>query len=250
MLKKRIIPCLDCKNGRVVKGVQFQNLIDAGSPQELAERYQQDGADEVVILDIGASLEDRATQRETIQSVRSVLSIPLTSGGGVRTLNDIETLLNAGADKVSINSAAVKNPKLITEAAKAFGSQCIVVAIDAKKRGSQWTIVTRSGTKEEGISVLFWSQQIAELGAGELLLTSFDRDGTSLGYDLDLIREVRAKIQIPIIASGGASKTEHLITALQAGADAVLAASIFHFGKYTISEIKKELEKNGVPVRI
>ena len=250
MITKRIIPCLDCKNGRVVKGVQFQNLIDSGMPSELASLYEQDGADEIVLLDVGASLENRNNQLETVRQVRKVISIPLTVGGGVRTIRNIEDLLRAGADKVSINSAAVLDPRLITQASRMFGAQCIVASIDALKREDSWNILSRSGTTSHAIPVESWTNEVIERGAGEILLTSLDRDGTQEGYDLDLIKLVSKNATVPIIASGGAKTTEHLLEGFRAGADAVLAASIFHFKQKTITEIKQELDKAGIEVRI
>lgn len=251
MLTKRIIPCLDCKDGRVVKGVQFQNLVDAGSPAELALRYENDGADEIVLLDVGASVENRANQRETVASVRKVLSIPLTVGGGIRELSDIEMLLEAGADKVSINTAAVLNPRLITDAASKFGAQCIVVSVDVVKKGAaDWSILTKSGTTNHEIPVRIWVKEIIERGAGEILLTSLDKDGTQSGYDLALLKGVSEISTVPVIASGGAKTVEHLFEAFTVGADAVLAASIFHFNQTTISQVKSGLKNMGVEIRI
>ena len=250
MLTKRIIPCLDCKNGNVVKGVKFQNLMDVGSPSELALRYEQEGADEIVLLDVVATVQDRYFQIETIRKVREVLSIPLTVGGGIKNIQDIDSLLQAGADKVSINSAAVKNPELISEASTRFGSQCIVVAIDAKNIGNAWSVLTQSGTKDESLDVCEWVKMISALGAGEILLTSFDRDGTKNGYDLALIRAASSATTLPVIASGGARNAEDLNLALQSGADAVLAASMFHFKEYTIQQVKRELKNFGIEVRL
>ena len=250
MVTKRIIPCLDCKDGRVVKGIQFQGLTDAGSPAELAARYQIEGADELVLLDVGASIESRNTQLQTVQDVRAQLSIPLTVGGGVREVCDIENLLHSGADKVSINTAAVMNPKLVQESSKAFGAQCTVVAVDTKRKGDQWIVLTCSGTEEQPLDTIDWVKRVEDLGAGEILLTSFDRDGTQLGYDLELLLAVSQAIQIPVIASGGAKVTEHLFEAFQAGADAVLAASMFHYQTHTIGQVKRELRDTGIEVRL
>ena len=250
MVTKRIIPCLDCKDGRVVKGIQFQGLTDAGSPAELAARYQIEGADELVLLDVGASIESRNTQLQTVRDVRAQLSIPLTVGGGVRAVVDIENLLQSGADKVSINTAAVMNPELVRESSRAFGAQCTVVAVDTKRQGDRWIVLTRSGSEEQALDTLDWVKQVEDLGGGEILLTSFDRDGTQLGYDLELLRAVSQAIQIPVIASGGAKVTEHLFEAFQAGADAVLAASMFHYQTHTIGQVKRELRELGVEVRL
>ena len=250
MVTKRIIPCLDCKDGRVVKGIKFQGLTDAGSPAELAARYQIEGADELVLLDVGASIESRNTQLQTVRDVRAQLSIPLTVGGGVREVQDIENLLHSGADKVSINTAAVMNPSLVKESSRAFGAQCTVVAVDTKRKGDQWIVLTRSGTEEQPLDTIDWVKRVEDLGAGEILLTSFDRDGTLLGYDLELLRAVSQAIQIPVIASGGAKVTEHLLEAFQAGADAVLAASMFHYQTHTIGQVKRELRDAGIEVRL
>lgn len=250
MVTKRIIPCLDCKDGRVVKGIQFQGLTDAGSPAELAARYQIEGADELVLLDVGASIESRNTQLQTVRDVRAQLSIPLTVGGGVRAVVDIENLLQSGADKVSINTAAVMNPELVRESSRAFGAQCTVVAVDTKRQGDRWIVLTRSGSEEQALDTLDWVKQVEDLGGGEILLTSFDRDGTQLGYDLELLRAVSQAIQIPVIASGGAKVTEHLFEAFQAGADAVLAASMFHYQTHTIGQVKRELRQKGIEVRL
>ena len=250
MVTKRIIPCLDCKDGRVVKGIQFQGLTDAGSPSELVARYQTEGADELVLLDVGASIESRNNQLQTVRDVRAQLSIPLTVGGGVREVVDIELLLQSGADKVSMNTAAVFNPDLVKDASRAFGAQCTVVAVDTKRRGDQWIVLTRSGTEEQALNTIDWVKQVEDLGAGEILLTSFDRDGTQLGYDLDLLKAVSEAIQIPVIASGGAKVTDHLFEAFQAGADAVLAASMFHYQTHTIGQVKRELRALGIEVRL
>ncbi len=253
MLTIRIIPCLDVRDGRVVKGVKFQGLRDSGSPEELAEKYQEQGADEIVILDVTATTEGRGTQLQTVEKVRSRISIPLTVGGGVRSIEHARNLLNAGADKVSINTAAVYNPELLSQMAEQFGRQCTVLAIDARaaegKTGA-WEVVTKSGSVRTGIDVVEWSIRAEKLGAGEILLTSWDRDGTRSGYDNELLRAVSSAIKIPVIASGGADSAEHLKEALDAGADAVLAASIFHTGQYTVGDIKKSLQSMGVTVRI
>jgi cyclase len=250
MVTKRIIPCLDCKDGRVVKGIQFQGLTDAGSPSELAARYQIEGADELVLLDVGASIESRNTQLQTVRDVRRELMIPLTVGGGVRAVADIENLLQSGADKVSINTAAVMNPGLVNESSRAFGAQCTVVAVDTKRQGDRWIVLTRSGSEEQALDTLDWVRQVEDLGAGEILLTGFDRDGTQLGYDLELLQAVSQAIQIPVIASGGAKVTEHLFEAFRAGADAVLAASMFHYQTHTIGQVKRELRDVGIEVRL
>lgn len=250
MLTKRVIPCLDCKNGKVVKGIRFQNLVEIGSPAELALRYEQQGADEIVLLDIGATVEDRETQVNTVKEVRKALSIPLTVGGGIRSISDVESLLQAGADKVSLNTAVVLNPQLIYESSQRFGSQCVVVAIDAKKSGDSWEVLTRSGTKIENKDACLWAKQASDLGAGEILLTSFDRDGTKDGYDLPLLEAVSKSVTVPIIASGGARTSTDLLNAFQAGAEAVLAASIFHYQEFTVRQIKEELAEAGVQVRL
>jgi len=251
MLKKRIIPCLDVRNGRVVKGVQFQNLRDAGDPVELAVAYESQGADELVLLDVSATMENRRAQRETIHQVRQKLGIALTVGGGVRTVEDARWLLEAGADKVSINTAAVHDPQCIVVMAKQFGVQCTVLAIDARVNESNdgWNVLTHSGRYITNHDVVEWAIEAAALGAGEILLTSWDRDGTRSGYDLQLIQAVRAAVNVPIIASGGASSADDLRQAFEAGADAVLAASIFHDGQYTISDLKAQLIKANVEVR-
>ncbi len=251
MLKKRIIPCLDVRDGRVVKGVQFQSLRDAGDPVELADHYQQQGADELVILDVSATNEGRLAMLETIDAVRKVLQIPLTVGGGVRETNDANRLLNAGADKVSINSAAVANPQLVSQMAEQFGAQCTVVAIDAKRNEDAltWRVVTRSGTKDESLDVCRWATEVEWLGAGEILLTSFDRDGTRSGYDLILLDAVTAATKLPVIASGGADSVAHMLEAFQHNAHAVLAASIFHDGNYTVAQVKNQLASFGIEVR-
>ena len=253
MLKPRIIPCLDVNNGRVVKGVKFQNLRDAGCPVELADHYQQQGADELVILDVSATREARLAMLETIESVRRKLYIPLTVGGGVASVEDATRLLNAGADKVSANSSAVKNPDLINEMSTRFGAQCTVVAIDAKRDASKddfWQVMTRSGTQGETLDAVNWAAEAQQRGAGEILLTSFDRDGTRSGYDLELMRAVTAACSLPVIASGGANSVAHMVEAFNNGAHAVLAASIFHDGNMTVEDVKRELTDSGVEVRV
>jgi len=250
MVTRRIIPCLDCKDGRVVKGIKFQGLTDAGSPAELAARYELEGADELVVLDVGASIESRNIQMQTIRDVRAELSIPLTVGGGVRTVEDIEKLLQSGADKVSMNTAAVMNPSLIREASKEFGAQCTVVAADTRRYGKKWVVLTKSGTEQQPLDMIDWAKQVEDLGAGEILLTSFDRDGTQQGYDLELLLAVTDAVRIPVIASGGAKVTSDLVHAFEAGADAVLAASMFHYQTTTIGKVKQELRDAGVEVRL
>lgn len=246
----RIIPCLDVDKGIVVKGVRFVNLKRAGDPIELAARYEEEGADELVFLDITASVEDRKPFLELISSVASVIRIPFTVGGGVSNVSDVEKLLDHGADKVSINTAAVRNPKIIGDAAREFGSQAIVVAIDAKRVGGSWEVYVYGGRRPTGIDAIEWAIRASWLGAGELLVTSIDRDGTRLGYDVDLIRAVTEKVSVPVIASGGAGKPEHFLEAYRAGADAGLAAGIFHYRLLTIRDVKEYLASNGVPVRL
>lgn len=254
-LAKRIIPCLDVDKGRVVKGVNFVDIRDAGDPVEVARRYNEQGADEITFLDITASHESRETTYETVERMASEVFIPLTVGGGVRTVEDIRRLLNAGADKVSINTAAVFNPEFVREAADRFGSQCIVVAIDAKqvRSGSEsprWEIFTHGGRKPTGLDAVDWARKMVELGAGELLLTSMDRDGTKAGFDLELTRAVSDAVPVPVIASGGVGELQHLADGiLKGGADAVLAASIFHFGQHTIPEAKAFMKARGIEVR-
>lgn len=250
MLTKRIIPCLDVRDGRVVKGIKFSGLRDAGSPVALASAYQAQGADELIILDVSATPEGRGHQLETVEAVRAVLSIPLTVGGGVRRWEDAGKLLDAGADKVGVNTAAVERPEVLTEISERFGSQCTVVAIDAKGRGDgTWEVVIRSGKEGTGKDAIEWAQEAQRRGAGEVLLTSWDRDGTRSGYDLELMRAMTEAIEIPVIASGGAAHVQHLVEAFEAGADAVLAASIFHDGEYEVSGLKEDLHKAGVEVR-
>jgi len=254
MIKKRIIPCLDVAGGRVVKGVNFVDLRDAGDPVEVAQRYDAEGADELCFLDITATHEGRDTIYEIVEATAERVFMPLTVGGGIRTVEDIRALLNAGADKVSINSAAVKRPELIREAAERFGAQCIVVAIDAKRVGEaplRWEIYTHGGRKPTGIDALAWAERMEEYGAGEFLVTSMDRDGTKIGYDNDLNRAIAGRARVPLIASGGAGTLEHLYSGLVDGdADAVLAASIFHYREHTIGEAKQYLAERGVPVRL
>jgi len=252
MLTKRIIPCLDVKEGRVVKGTNFVGLRDAGDPIELAKKYDSERADELVFLDITASHEKRKTMVDVAKNCAAQVFIPFTVGGGIRTVEDMRVMLKAGADKISVNSAAVKNPKLIEEGAKKFGSQCIVLAVDAKKRedDSGWEIFLNGGRTATGIDCLDWVKKAVALGAGEILLTSMDADGTKDGYDIDLTRAVSEAVNVPVIASGGAGELKHFLQVLVDGkADAVLAASVFHYGKYTIREVKEYLKNHGVEVR-
>ena len=255
-LAKRIIPCLDVDNGRVVKGVQFVDIRDAGDPVEIARRYDQEGADEITFLDITASHEGRDTTLHTVERMASEVFIPLTVGGGVRKLEDIRALLQAGADKVAINSAAVSNPEFVRQAAEKFGCQCIVVAIDAKQVDApegepRWEIFTHGGRKPTGLDAVAWAAQMASYGAGEILLTSMDRDGTKNGFDLGLTQAVSTAVNIPVIASGGVGELQHLADGvLHGGADAVLAASIFHFSEYSIGEAKSFMAEQGIEVRL
>lgn len=252
-LAKRIIPCLDVDQGRVVKGVNFVGIRDAGDPVEIARRYNDAGADEITFLDITASHEQRDTTYRTVEQIASEVFIPLTVGGGVRAVSDIRTLLNAGADKVSINTAAIFNPELVKEAAERFGSQCIVVAMDVKDLGDgsgRYGLFTHGGRKETGLEAVAWAKKMAEFGAGEILLTSMNRDGTKDGYDLGITRAISDAVDIPVIASGGVGNLDHLVDGFnEGGADAVLAASIFHFGTYTVGEAKEHLAKSGIHVR-
>ena len=254
-LAKRIIPCLDVDKGRVVKGVNFVDIRDAGDPVEIARKYNEQGADEITFLDITASHESRDTTYETVERMAAEVFIPLTVGGGVRTVEDIRKLLNAGADKVSINTAAVFNPEFVREAAERFGSQCIVVAIDAKQVNAEgeeprWEIFTHGGRKATGLDAVEWARKMVEMGAGELLLTSMDRDGTKAGFDLGLTRAVSDAVAIPVIASGGVGELDHLLQGItEGGADAVLAASIFHFGQFTIPQAKRYLAERNVEMR-
>jgi cyclase len=251
MLAKRIIPCLDVKDGRVVKGTQFVNLKDAGDPVENAKAYDQQGADEIAFLDITASYERRDILIDIVRRTAEEIFIPLTVGGGVRKLEDIRKLLKAGADKVSINTAALKSPNLIERASKRFGSQCIVIAIDAKRKGESWEVYTHGGRVPTGMDAVLWAKRMEETGAGEILLTSMDRDGTKDGYDIELTRTISEQVGIPVIASGGVGTLEHLYEGLALGkADAVLAASIFHYREYTISQVKSFLKEKGVVVRL
>ena len=251
-LAKRIIPCLDVDNGRVVKGVKFENIRDAGDPVEIARRYDEQGADEITFLDITASVDGRDTTLHTVERMASQVFIPLTVGGGVRTVQDIRNLLNAGADKVSINTAAVFTPEFVGEAAARFGSQCIVVAIDAKRAADgRWEVYTHGGRKTTGRDAVEWAVEVERLGAGEILLTSMDRDGTRQGFDLELTRSVSDAVGIPVIASGGVGTLQHLADGVTIGrADAVLAASIFHFGEFTVREAKAFMAAQGIPVRL
>ncbi|WP_372831487.1 imidazole glycerol phosphate synthase subunit HisF [Pontibacterium sp.] len=255
-LAKRIIPCLDVENGRVVKGVQFLDIRDAGDPVEVAKRYDEQGADEITFLDITATHEGRDTMVHTVEKMASQVFIPLTVGGGIRTCDDIRTMLNAGADKVSINSAAVFNPEFVREAADRFGSQCIVVAIDAKKvsqpgEEDKWEIFTHGGRKPTGLDAVEWAKKMVDLGAGEILLTSMDQDGVKNGYDLGVTRAISEAVNVPVIASGGVGNLDHLVEGCIKGkADAVLAASIFHFNEYTVPEAKQYMRDKGIEVRL
>ena len=251
MLKNRIIPCLDVKNGRVVKGINFLDLKDAGDPVEQAKIYSDGGADEICFLDITASNENRDTIYDVVERTSKRCFVPLTVGGGVRSVEDINKLLNCGADKVSINTAAVENPKVIEESSKKFGSQCIVVAIDAKKKNDKWEIFTHGGRNNSGINALEFAKKMENSGAGELLVTSMDRDGTQVGYDNELMSNITAIVNIPVIASGGVGNLDHLVDGIKLGnASAVLAASIFHYGKHSVKEAKEYLDSKGIPVRI
>jgi len=251
MLKNRIIPCLDVKNGRVVKGINFVDLKDAGDPVEQAKIYSDDGADEICFLDITASNENRDTIYEVVERTSKKCFVPLTVGGGVREVEDINKLLNCGADKVSINTAAVQNPKMIIESSKKFGSQCIVVAIDAKKNANKWEVFTHGGRNNTGLDAIEFAKKMEDNGAGELLITSMDRDGTQIGYDNDLIFKISSTVNIPVIASGGVGNLDHLVDGIKLGnASAVLAASIFHYGTHSINEAKQYLNSKGIPVRI
>jgi len=255
-LAKRVIPCLDVDAGRVVKGVRFVDIKDAGDPVEIAHRYDEQGADEITFLDITASSDNRETMTRVVEAVASEVFIPLTVGGGIRNLEDIRRMLNAGADKVSINTSAVQSPELIKTASTRFGTQCIVIAIDAKQTGEDsknphWEVFTHGGRRGTGMDVVDWAQKVAKLGAGEILLTSMDRDGTRDGFDLRLTRTVSESVSIPVIASGGVGRLEHLAEGVIEGkADAVLAASIFHFGEHTVGEAKQLMAQHGIPVRL
>jgi cyclase len=249
MLTSRVIPCLDVRDGRVAKGVRFQALRDAGSPAGLAARYEADGADEIVMLDISATTEGRATAAETVRALRAVLSIPLAVGGGIRSSGDARILLDAGADKVALNSAAHASPGLITELATRFGSQCVTASVDAQRNGTGWRVIVRAGTVPTESDAIAWCAEAERRGAGEILLTSVDRDGTQSGYDLDLLRTVRGGVGIPVVASGGARSGADLVAAIGAGANAVLAASILHDGLATVTGLKNELTGAGIVVR-
>ena len=255
-LAKRIIPCLDVDNGRVVKGVNFVDIRDAGDPVEVAARYNREGADEITFLDITASSDDRKTTIDMVEAIASEVFIPLTVGGGIRKVEDIRTMLNAGADKVAINTAAIFNPELVKEAAEYYGSQCIVVAIDAKKTSKEgepdrWEIFTHGGRKETGIDAVEWAKKMEAYGAGELLVTSMDKDGTKSGFNLPLTKAIVDAVNIPVIASGGVGNLQHLVDGvIEAGADAVLAASIFHFSEYTVGEAKQYMSEKGIEMRI
>ena len=250
MLKNRIIPCLDVKNGRVVKGINFVDLKDAGDPVEQAKIYSDGGADEICFLDITASNENRDTIYEVIKKTSKKCFVPLTVGGGVRSIEDINKLLNCGADKVSINTAAVQNPEVVVESSKKFGSQCIVVAIDAKKNGDMWEIFTHGGRNKTGINAIEFAKKMEKNGAGELLVTSMDKDGTQSGYDIELMKNISSSVNIPVIASGGVGTLDHLVDGIKSGANAVLAASIFHYGTFSIEEAKQYLASKNIPVRI
>ena len=260
MLAKRIIPCLDVDNGRVVKGVQFVDIKDAGDPVEVAKRYNEQGADEITFLDITATNDERDTTYYTVERMAETVFVPLTVGGGVRKIADIRNLLNAGADKVAINSAAVFTPEFVGEAAQKFGNQCIVVAIDAKRVEDievdgiimpRWEIFTHGGRKPTGIDAVAWASKMAELGAGELLVTSMDGDGTKKGYDLALMQQITSRVNVPVIASGGVGNLQHLAEGvIEGGVDAVLAASIFHFGEYTVQEAKAYMAAQGIQMRL
>ena len=251
MLKNRIIPCLDVKNGRVVKGINFIDLKDAGDPVEQAKIYSDGGADEICFLDITASNENRDTIYGVVKDASKKCFVPLTVGGGIRSVDDINKLLNCGADKVSINTAAVQNSRVVLESSKKFGSQCIVVAIDAKKKDDKWEIFTHGGRNNTGIDAVDFAKKMELSGAGELLVTSMDRDGTQVGYDIDLMSKISSKVNIPVIASGGVGNLDHLVDGIKLGnASAVLAASIFHYGKYSLKQAKEYLNSKGIPVRI
>ena len=250
MLKNRIIPCLDVKNGRVVKGINFVNLKDAGDPVEQAKIYSDGGADEICFLDITASNENRDTIYDVVERTSKNCFVPLTVGGGVKSIEDINKLLNCGADKVSINTAAVQNVKVVEESSQKFGSQCIVVAIDAKKNGDMWEIFTHGGRNSTGINVIEFALKMENCGAGELLVTSMDKDGTQSGYDIELMKKISSIVNIPVIASGGVGTLEHLAEGIESGASAVLAASIFHYGTFSVKQAKQYLASKDIPVRI
>jgi len=251
MLSRRIIPCLDVKDGKVVKGICFKQLKGVGDPVELAQEYQRQGADEIVFLDISASLDGRDTMLDVVQRTAESLFIPLTVGGGIRSFEDVRRTLASGADKISLNTAALARPELITECASAFGSQCVVVAIDAKRSGDSWEVYTHSGTKPTGIDAIEWVRKVCDLGCGEILLTSMDADGTRKGYDIELTKAVSNNVSVPVIASGGCGDIADIVDVLKdSGADAALAASIFHYGENTVGDVKRVLADNGIPVRL
>ncbi len=249
-LARRLIPCLDVDGGRVVKGTRFEDLVDAGDPAELAARYDAEGADELVFLDISATTEERRATLDVVSRTAESVFIPLTVGGGIRQEEDVRDLLRAGADKVSLNTAAVLEPELLRRCADRFGSQCVVVAVDAKREDGDWRVFVEAGRTRTDLKAVDWCERAAALGAGEVLLTSIDRDGTGEGYDLDLLRQVSEAVPVPLVASGGAGRLEHFAEALTAGADAVLAASRFHFGSLSLHEVKEYLSHEGIPVRI
>lgn len=249
-LAKRIIPCLDVRDGVVVKGICFKGLAEVGDPPTLAVKYQEQGADEIVFLDVKASLAGAETLRAAVQKTAEQLFVPLTVGGGIRTFEDVRQMLRVGADKISINTAAVADPSLISRCAGAFGSQCVVVAVDAKRTGDSWEVYTHSGTRPSGRDAVDWTREVCELGAGEILLTSMDCDGMKNGYDLELTRRIVREVSVPVIASGGCGSIEHVIEVLSTGeADAALAASIFHYGQHTVRDVKEALVERGIPVR-
>ena len=249
-LAKRIIPCLDVKDGVVVKGICFKDLAEVGDPPSLAVKYQEQGADEIVFLDVNASLAGAETLRSAVRKTAEQLFIPLTVGGGIRTFEDVRTMLRVGADKVSINTAAVADPSLISKCAKAFGSQCVVVAVDAKRTDGGWEVYTHSGTQASGRDAIEWTKEVCELGAGEILLTSMDCDGVKGGYDLSLTRRIVREVSVPVIASGGCGSIDHIVEVLSSGeADAALAASIFHYGQHTVRDVKEVLLRRGIPTR-
>ena len=251
MIKIRIIPCLDVDNGRVVKGINFVNLIDAGDPVKQAKFYSDNGADEITFLDITATHERREAMVDIIERTANECLVPLTVGGGIRNIDDMKMFLSVGADKVSVNSSAIKDPKIITKGALKFGNQCIVVAIDAKKKGNSWEVYVNGGRISTGIDAIQWAKKVEKLGAGEILLTSMDRDGTKSGFDLNLTKEISSSVSIPVIASGGIGEINHFVDGVKkGGASALLAASVFHFGEFSISEVKKHLISQGIDVRM
>ena len=249
-LTARIIPCLDVRGGRVVKGINFENIVDAGDPAEVAKRYDLEGADEICMLDIDASYQERSTTLATVEAIANQVFIPFTVGGGIKKIQDIEVLLKSGADKVSINTSAILEPKLIEDASREFGSQCIVVAIDAKKEGDLWSVFTHGGKNKTQLNAIDWAKKVEDLGAGEILMTSMDKDGTKSGYDNDLNQKLASELKIPLIASGGAGALEHLVDAIKVGkAEAILAASIFHYKEISIEKVKEVLLMNNISVR-